>query len=326
MVNKKILFIGIGFYDYDNAIITQFKKEGYNVDYFSEVPINTFLLRFYTRTKNRKKVDEINVKHTANIVENSKKNYDCIFIIKCENITVADVKRLREKSPQAKLILYLWDSIKRISDIEKKLNLFDKTYSFDRLDCESNKQLIFNPLFFRDEYNIKNAKEKKADFGIYHLGWYHSDRLKLIKKISTTLQEDNIKHKMILFTGYFNFLYQSFIGGELKGNKKYLTFKSISAKDNLNNILMSNATLDIAHALQSGLTMRTIELLGLQKKIITTNADIVNYDFYHPNNVMIIDRELPVINLEFFTTNYVSIPNEIRLNYSISNWLKRMLT
>ena len=74
-----------------------------------------------------------------------------------------------------------------------------------------------------------------------------------------------------------------------------------------------------------GLTMRTIELLGLQKKIITTNIDIVNYDFYNPVNILIIDRDSPKINKEFFTTPFTPIPQEIVSKYIISNWLKRML-
>ena len=36
--------------------------------------------------------------------------------------------------------------------------------------------------------------------------------------------------------------------------------------------------------------MRTIEMLGALK-MITTNAEIQNYDFYHPNNICIVDRE-----------------------------------
>jgi len=322
---KKVLFISIGFYDYDLAIKSQFKKMGYNVDFFSEVPKQTFKYKYYKRTKNTKGHNSIVEQHTSSIIDESVKNYDLVFIIKCENLSNTDILALREKSPNAKFVLYLWDSINRILGISDKIELFDKVFSFDRLDCLSNNKLIFNPLFFREEYDNGSLIEEKQYYDIYHLGWYHSDRFKIIKKISKYLDNNKLRYKLILFTGYFNFLLQSIFGGELKGNRKNLIFKSINSKEKFDNIQKSKAILDIAHPLQNGLTMRTIELLGMQKKIITTNKEIVNYDFYNPNNVLIIDRENPCLDLSFFKTNYKKIPEDIRLKYSITNWLSRMV-
>jgi DNA-binding NtrC family response regulator len=34
-----------------------------------------------------------------------------------------------------------------------------------------------------------------------------------------------------------------------------------------------------------------LESLGLEKKLITTNAEIIHYDFYNPNNILVIDDE-----------------------------------
>ena len=57
MTKKRVLFIGIGFYDYEDAIIEEFEKQNYKVDYFSETPINNFLFRIYSRFKNFKKIE-----------------------------------------------------------------------------------------------------------------------------------------------------------------------------------------------------------------------------------------------------------------------------
>ena len=324
MKNKKVLFIGIGFYDYDKSIIDEFEKTGYTVDYFSEVPPSNFKQRFFLRTKNKKKINDINSLHTNSIIRKSGDNYDYVFVIKCENLSILDINNLKDKSPEAKFILYLWDSINRIDQIKTKIFLFDKVYSFDRLDCLSNNSLIFNPLFFRDVYDNKNSNTNFV-FDIYHLGWYHSDRLVLIKKLVKYLDQNNITHKINLYTGYFNYLYKSLMGFKLKGFKKYLIFKPIESSDNFNNMMIAKSVLDIAHPLQSGLTMRTIELLGMRRKIITTNTDIINYDFYHPNNILVINRENPFFDISFFESDYFFVSDEIRSKYSISNWLKRMI-
>jgi hypothetical protein len=324
MCNQRVLFLGIGFYDYDRAIIKEFEKLNYKVDYFSEVPPNSLKFRFYSRF-NKNKVDSITRTYTNRVVNKADNEYDVVFIVKCENLSIRDINKLKAKSPKAKFILYLWDSIKRILAIKEKIPLFDEVYSFDRLDCVSNMDLKFNPLFFRDEYDLMVVDNRELLYEVYHLGWCHTDRLQLIKKLSEFLEENSLRSRMILFTGYFTYILQAIFGGELKGFKKYLIFETMSSKDNIDFIMKSKSVLDIAHPLQSGLTMRTIELLGMKKKIITTNPDIVNYDFYHPSNILIIDRENPVFNFDFFETNYFPIGDEVRLKYSISNWLKRMM-
>ena len=47
----------------------------------------------------------------------------------------------------------------------------------------------------------------------------------------------------------------------------------------------SRCILDAPQAGQVGLTIRTIECLGAKRKLVTTNSDIKNYDFYNENNI-----------------------------------------
>lgn len=323
MGNKKVLFIGIGFYDYEDSIIKEFNKLDYQVDYFSEVPLSNWTYRFHSRMRNSSKINEINNYHAKQIANKSDANYDLIFIIKCENMSSDALKIIKAKNPKAKFVLYLWDSVIRIANIKSKFDFFDKIYSFDRIDCLNNKSFSFNPLFFREEY-VQNL-EKNKTYDLYHLGWYHSDRLSLLKKIAKFCNENGQKYKLKLLTGYFSYYMHKLTNKELGSSKEFLIFKTLSTKQNVDNILVSNIILDIAHPLQSGLTMRTIELLGSQKKLITTNADVINYDFYKPANIYIIDRENPQLDLNFFKQPYQYIPDEIRLKYSVNNWLKRMI-
>ena len=70
--------------------------------------------------------------------------------------------------------------------------------------------------------------------------------------------------------------------------------------------------------------MRTIEMLGMSKKVITTNALITQYDFYNPNNFFIIDRENPVLNTDFLDAPYEPLPPEIQAKYSLDAFLKEI--
>lgn len=71
--------------------------------------------------------------------------------------------------------------------------------------------------------------------------------------------------------------------------------------------------------------MRSIEIVGLRKKLITTNKDIVNYDFYHPDNILILDRRNPVIDRSFFEKPYKMLEERIYGKYSLSSWLTQIL-
>lgn len=83
--------------------------------------------------------------------------------------------------------------------------------------------------------------------------------------------------------------------------------------------------IDIQHPKQVGLTMRTIEMLGLRKKLITTNQDIKNYDFYNEDNICIIDRKDILIKKNFFETNYNSNSDAYRKNYSLESFVDEIL-
>jgi hypothetical protein len=72
--------------------------------------------------------------------------------------------------------------------------------------------------------------------------------------------------------------------------------------------------------------MRTIETLGAKKKLITTNADVINYDFFRPENVLVVDRYNPVISKEFIDEPWKEIPEDIYKKYSISSWLNTIFS
>ena len=72
--------------------------------------------------------------------------------------------------------------------------------------------------------------------------------------------------------------------------------------------------LDIEHPRQQGTTTRPVEMLPMQKKIITTNVYVKNFDFYNENNFCLIDRENPVVDEKFFETDYLPASEEVIKN------------
>ncbi|HLT42259.1 MAG TPA: hypothetical protein VKZ95_06095 [Sphingobacteriaceae bacterium] len=91
----------------------------------------------------------------------------------------------------------------------------------------------------------------------------------------------------------------------------------------LEKIAQSKCILDLIQEGQSGLTLRVMESLFFHKKLITNDRTIVNYEFYHPENIFVlgIDRidKLP----DFLSSPYCTIPRTIIQNYDVSTWFSR---
>lgn len=89
----------------------------------------------------------------------------------------------------------------------------------------------------------------------------------------------------------------------------------------LNNL--SKAIVEINQSQQNGLTVRALEALFTEKKLITNNLDIINMDFYNKNNIFIIGQDSFNLLRKFIDSDYEKIPKSIIDNYSASKWLAR---
>lgn len=76
---------------------------------------------------------------------------------------------------------------------------------------------------------------------------------------------------------------------------------------------------------QQGLTLRAIEAIFLQKKLVTYNKDIVNYRFYNPQNIIVIDNDNLLGIGDFFLSPIIPYSRDTQEYYSFFSWLKRIL-
>jgi hypothetical protein len=103
------------------------------------------------------------------------------------------------------------------------------------------------------------------------------------------------------------------------------TTVSVSASEVADLMARSRAVLDIERPIQTGYTIRTLEVLASGRKLITTNPQLLNADFYDPRNIAVIDRNAPEIPSEFFSSPYVPVPEEVLERYSLGHWVDDVL-
>ncbi len=321
--DKKILFFSASFFGYQTEICKSLSRLGAGVDFFDERPKNTFWTKAMIRIDKRIIKNKIE-KYYQKIIENtSETEYDYVFFLKAEVITLKMLQHLKRRQPKAKFVLYMWDSIKNSGSVEELFPIFDKILSFDRMDVEKNSFLIFRPLFYLDEYKKIALKEVKEIYDITFIGTGHTDRYDLISKVKEFCNDNKLNGYFFMYLQDLKIFFARKIFQKKFRNAKQkdFSFAPLRKEEIIKIIQESKCVLDIERAVQCGLTMRTIEVLGARKKLITTNSDIMNYDLYNENNIYVIDRLNPQLSIDFINGKYQHIDEDIYEKYCINSWL-----
>jgi len=319
MKTKSILFITFDLSGYYDCINDELKSSFKNVDYentskldykYTSVfqKIYSFFFKIFTgkKLKNYYKVQPIIKKYR-------RKKYDYILIIRPDIFFDSQLLEFKKMTPN--LIAYYHDSINNIPRKRDIIKYFDKVYSYEKKDVtENNLNFITNFIY------LNKRIPKVSDFDQETFTIMSNDyRIKTLKALADYLNNKGISSKFLIHT-------------HKKHNEddKLLTY-IYSRKNNtqvLEYLRKSRIIIDIhKFGIQEGLTFRVFESLYLNKKLIKTNSDIKNYDFYNPSNIRIIypDESITIPD-DFFTTPYEKIPDDIYEKYLFSNWIKEILT
>ena len=319
---KRILFFYNKYMGYERIIEEELLDMGFQVDAFDERPIDK------THQKVIRKIcpgffNKKTELYYSEILNKIKHNYyDIVFFIKCDMPTPNALKGFREAFPNAKFCLYMWDSLNNYPDTREKFKYFDVINTFDRKDSIDEK-IGFRPLFYAKQYEQKVDKDKNHKYDFCFIGTIHSDRFEMLQKVKTEAKKNN---QSVFFYPYLQkkyvfYAYKILKPGFRNANINDFKFEKISGDKIAEVVSESKAVIDVQHPKQTGLTMRTIEMIGMNKKLITTNEDIKNYDFYNPTNICVVDRKNPVIEKEFFEVPYKELPEDIYRKYNLTQWV-----
>lgn len=325
--NKKVLFIAVK--GYSDGIVKKMEELGIDVDYFNDKPNDGFICKACGRYRVKPYEIVLNNYYKKLIASVKNKKYDYVLMIKGEYAPYKSLERIRKAFKDSKMVLYLWDSLADDKGADKRWKYFDKVYTFDRIDYLNNVGLIeFLPLYYYEDCLPKNME--KADnykYDIAFIGTGHEDRVKIVRNVEKwCINNGKNIYSYIYMPHLFVYLYNKVFNKNYAHVKKRdIKFKKLSFEQTYKMYSKSKCVIDIESSKQAGLTMRTIETVGLRKKLITTNKDIIHYDFYNPSNIMVVDRHDLKIDKEFFDKPYELLNDDIYYKYSLENWIKILL-
>jgi hypothetical protein len=313
----RITLISHDNWGYNNNIAVALKKKGHTLHH---VDFSTFKYKypnFGYKVYNflLKAIFKKNLKHIYYGKEINRRLaqlgeiQDAILTIKGDWIDPAQI--LEFKKYTKKSIAYFNDNIYRCPKILKVIPNFDEVYSFEKEDClKYNLKFITNWIYQGENQGTPNSS---FDYDVFNIS-SKDNRFKTISKVADVLKAQNIKSRIIIY--------------DKKNKNKNPNIEFISKYMQITEvndyIKRSKLLLDIQRKEQNGLTFRVFESIGLQKKLITTNRNIVDYDFYNPNNILVIDEENIQIDPHFFKIPYEPIPESIYNNYTLDTFLKKV--
>lgn len=319
---KKILFLSANFFDYEKAIAKRLSDFGAEVDLYNERPSDSILSKGIIRVRRNLYQTRINRYYRKISAETENKKYDFFLLIKGESVPFSFLKEFRVRNPEAKTIFYSYDAAVEYPKFTQLYSFFDSNFTFEPQDAIQYK-IHFRPLFFLNHYLGTQESEKK-NYDLSFIGTAHSDRYIIGEKIKKSCEQLGLQTFFYYFApGKTAFLLKKMFDKNLQQfDPAELTFKKLTHNEISSIYASSFAVLDINKPFQKGLTMRTFEALASEKKLVTTNEDILNYPFYHKENVTILDRKDPTLKSEFFQTEFKKLDPEILEKMSLDSWLE----
>lgn len=319
MKDKKVLFITFDLSGYYSAVYEELKNNYSEVQFYNTANysykyknvferVYSFLFKLFTKKKykNFKRYQPI-IKE----IENQK--FDIFFVIRPDLFFDSQLKKMTSISKRN--IAYFHDSINNIPRKKDVISFFDSVYSYEKKDVEDyNLKFISNFIYF-DPSIFQLSTFERIGFSVMSFDY----RVEVLKKVASIFYSNNQSFDFYVKT-------DKLIQDESKIH--YFSKPRMSNEDVIQYILKSKIIVDIhKYGVQDGLTFRVFEALGFQRKLITTNTDIINYDFYNPNNIFVIfdtnDFDIPS---SFFETPYEPISQDILDEYLVKNWVKQILS
>ena len=224
------------------------------------------------------------------------RHYNCFILF--DAMLVDEVPNyIKKKNPKAKVIVYFWNRINQNNDYLLRNSNIDKFYTFDETDAKKY-GIHFNETFYvptllpnspvlYDAFFVGRAKERKKELiEVQHI----------LEHSGCTVFFKIVEHE-----------------------KDYISYSNY-----LKLLSQSKIIVDIVNNNQTGLTLRVMESLFYQKKLITNNKKVCEYPFYRANNIFIIDNDIKKKKIRAFLKKpYQPVPDDVLKNYTFEAWLNR---
>lgn len=333
MAQKKALLLTTGFMSLHQPLVNELERLGWNVTIINDcllegdpklrsTPLRNFAKRFIRLPKHitwHRRAEQ----YWANIFPTLDNHYNLFICLNSFTVSPTILRKIKEITDRS--VLYVWDSsaIWNFSEIARH---FDAAYTFDLNDAIKHSSLSLLPNYYVAPENPNTHEEKYAAI---MLGYNRDRRIDFINALIAQFSRHGIKdfHFKLLPHPLPPFSQRIFKDYSLSKRlndgllEEFTLEKPVEPQRYMEMMEQSAIIVDDVMPRQSGLTPRFIWALARNKKIITTNAYALQYNFIAPENVLIVNRKSPVITKEFLSAPATGNPQTLE-SLEIKSWMQ----
>lgn len=264
-------------------------------------------------------------------------DYDIFLSLNGISITPEIVSGIKKSNPHIRTVIYAWDGLRYV-DFNNLRAEFHECFSFDVDDCTEFSKWQLLPVFHVNE-KIGNTYPPKYD--LFCIGTNHDNRLEFLSNIKTSIHDQGFKYilkvvpekrkawdyvKMLLISPLRQTVRKTLLF-ELGLANRSLKINSPLSINEYNRYLTESKCIidDVRHG-QGGLSPRFVWAIASGKKVLTTNERAYRYSFVNQSNTRIIDKQYPLLPLDFISSND-SVRSDMNTLQSlfIDNWVNILL-
>lgn len=316
----KLIVKNLEYLGYD---VIHVEDEGYIFKYRSlwQRVVNTYRKILFNDGNYKLKLRKDFIRKRQLEIINTRDYFDYVLVIRADFFEEEIIQYVQPKTKN--MLSFHYDGIGRDLRILDYVKYFDKFYVFDENDLKvSNENHIkYSPNFYFDFPELLQNSSPNIIWNVYYVSSFHESRVDDLISIFQILNEiyNNVKFVVVCNLHKMH-LVPSYVLNEMEIKCEYVSFE-----DQLSFISTSDVIIDLVISEHNGFSFRILEGIKFGKKVITTNDNVFNADFYHPNNIFVLTKKNHSEVRSFLERPYHVLPNEIVLKYSFTEWLNSKL-
>lgn len=237
---------------------------------------------------------------------NRMEEYD-IIIIHANQINRTVPRTLRKKGFDHRIIYWYWNPVCNSISPKKISRKYCELWSFDVNDCKKY-DMKYNSTYY---FNCLNAIENDVIYDMFFIG-RDKGRYETIRCLESEIQSMGYSTNFMIIKNATSPSFGMF--------SKFLPYKDV-----IDFVKKSKCIVEFNQEGQMGLSLRVMEAIFYDKKIITNNHSIKNEVFYDENRIFIINDYNHKDIKKFINLDYCKIDDSIKEYYDFKNWISRFV-
>ena len=231
-----------------------------------------------------------------------------LFVVQDADAQIHFLKWMHKYHPRTRIVLWYWNTV---DEMKRSLNPFNipdyiEKWSYSQNDCNEYR-MHYNTTFYIKPL-LEETEDPCSKVDVFFVG-KDKGRLNRLIEIRSRLEEYGLSTEFHI------------CATRSRDRNKEQYSRRLSYDEIVQKIRSSKAILDCVVGQEAGPTIRPMEAMFWQKKLITDNLSIIHEDYYDPQNIFVIgyddmNRIVDFVNTPYNENGYCS-------KYDLSAWAER---